>query len=162
MTADIRSVIHQDHYEILHLLQQMIWEANCERLTQLATRVVLLMEMHLACEEFAIYGRLLQIKQTAAMGKLSWQEHVGLRRAMNALKNAPAESVEAIERFASLRYMFTEHVAEEEEVLIPVLEKLFDDEQREDMYQEYQLHKAHLKSEWISETRGLRRSPDRF
>lgn len=147
---DVNLELHEDHKRIQCLLRKLTWEIDKTRWSELVALVAREIEAHMSAEETAVYAHLLKVRTEGVVAKHYQQEHDEIRKCVRRLEKALPDTNTAIENFAELSYMFTEHVTEEEEALFPLLEDTFDDEKMDEMFRAYCDEKSRIVAEWHS------------
>lgn len=147
---DITLALREDHKQIRRLLHRLTWEMDKHRWRERVDELARILTAHLDAEDEAVYGPLLQSKTEHFVALHSELEHIEIKKCLKHLQAAEADTTPAIENFAGLRYLFVEHISEEEEGLFPLLAELFDEEKLDDMYREYCDARARIHSEWVA------------
>lgn len=134
---DIVDLIKDDHEQVSELFDKIIatTEQDAAERETLFTELRGLLESHTKAEERIVYERL-ESEDVDALADLipeSYDEHTTVVDILQALSEMEPNNREWMDKFSALVDNVQDHVEKEEKILLPILMKVCDDGEREEM-----------------------------
>lgn len=126
---DLFNLLHNEHEEMLDLLNRLVSARGNEKTLGLQNRLAELLIAHTTIEEKYLYPALQQSSQT--MAEMFFDEHEQARNTMNLLKKQPVDSDFWRKLCWQLLEEVRDHLRKEEDELFPILRYNFEADQLE-------------------------------
>ena len=147
-SADIRSLLHEDHEQISALTEEMSSDESRQKRVRAFDQLKPLLTAHARAEEQAVYVPLIDLRGSAdsrADGNEGFVEHSLVDVLMERLSKTRLAATDAWKAHAKvLHEMLDHHIKEEERAIFAELGEHFTDEQREAMGADFLTRKLKL------------------
>jgi iron-sulfur cluster repair protein YtfE (RIC family) len=117
---DPTAILHSDHQKFITLFSQ-IEHASPDERRELYLRLELILTLHMLSEERIFYQELLNQPDVADVIKKSYQSHHLVDVATHELKTLSYTHEQWLPKFQAIRDNILTHMAEEENLLFPML-----------------------------------------
>ncbi len=147
-SADIRSLLHEDHKQITALTEEMSSDESKQKRVRAFELLKPLLTAHARAEERAVYVPLINLRGSSdsrADGNEGFVEHSLVDVLMERLSKTRLAATDAWKAHAKvLQEMLDHHIKEEERAVFARLGEQFTDEQREAMKADFAARKRKL------------------
>jgi len=144
---DIRSVLHEDHKEILSLVGDMADARSAEKRMSYFNALGPLLTAHARAEEAVVYVPMTKAKdqETKDLGNEGFVEHSIVDALMERMAKPAIVGTDGWKAHATVvKELLEHHIEEEEGEMFSALAKQFSDRQREAMAENFTREKARL------------------